>query len=192
MNNRRLLIAGEFHFVQCSVEKDSKKHHKLTQNSVSFSCQSIEDSRCCINFPHDLTCQVLANQTIKIGLRAWPTHEHGEKSQKQLSSLPVEAGWIFASEVSLNQNFNWAAHKHNIFHMNLKKNQTWACNHLKTSTLSADNFQKIVDLEGSTPEPAIRSSDTGQRIPCFDSCQLITTLMSNMCISFPVLRSQTS
>ena len=46
---------------------------------------------------------------------------------------------------------------------------------MKTSTLSADNFKKILDLDGSTPEPAIRSSDTGQRIPCFDSCQLITT-----------------
>ena len=74
----------------------------------------------------------------------------------------------------------------------IKKNQTWACNHLKTSTLSADNFQKIVDLEGSTSEPAIRLSNTGQRIPCFDSCHLITKLMSNMCISFPVLWSQTS
>ena len=34
------------------------------------------------------------------------------------------------------------------------------------------------------PEPAIRSSDTGQRIPCFDSCQLITTLMSNGCVHY--------
>ena len=48
------------------------------------------------------------------------------------------------------------------------------------------NLKKIelepaIDLDGSTSEPAIRSGDTGQRIPCFDSCQLITTLMSNMC-----------
>ena len=48
------------------------------------------------------------------------------------------------------------------------------------SKLSADNFKKMLDLDGSTPEPAIRSGDTGQRIPCFDSCQLTTTLM---CIS---------
>ena len=34
---------------------------------------------------------------------------------------------------------------------------------------------------GSTPEPVIRSNDTGQRVPCFDSCQLIKTSMSNMC-----------
>ena len=33
---------------------------------------------------------------------------------------------------------------------------------------------------GSTPEPAIRSCNTGQWILCFDSCQLITTLMCNI------------
>ena len=29
-------------------------------------------------------------------------------------------------------------------------------------------------------EPAIWSPDTGQRIPCFDRCQLTTTWMSNI------------
>ena len=53
---------------------------------------------------------------------------------------------------------------------------------MKTSNLSADNFKTILDLDGSTPEPAIRSGDAGQRIPCFDSCQLITTLMCNICV----------
>ena len=42
-------------------------------------------------------------------------------------------------------------------------NYTWACDHLKTGNLSADNFQKILDLNGSTPEPAIRSNDTSPR-----------------------------
>ena len=64
MNNRRLLIATEFHFVH-SAEKDG--YHKLTQNSVSFSCQSKQVSRCCINFPRELTCQILTNQRIKVG-----------------------------------------------------------------------------------------------------------------------------
>ena len=77
INNRRLLIAAEFHFVH-TVEKDSDKHRKFTQNSVSFSCQSKQDSRCCNYFPHELTCQILTN--------------HGEQSQKQLSCLPVIAG----------------------------------------------------------------------------------------------------
>ena len=65
MNNRRLLIAAEFHFVH-SAEKDSLKDHKLTQ--VSFSCQSKQVSRCYINFPHELSCQVLTNQSIKLDL----------------------------------------------------------------------------------------------------------------------------
>ena len=60
MNNRRLPIAAEFHFVH-PVEKDSYKHHTLTQNSISFSCESKQD------FPHELTCQILTNQSIKIG-----------------------------------------------------------------------------------------------------------------------------
>ena len=47
---------------------------------------------------------------------------------------------------------------------------------MKTSNLSADNFKKILDLDGSTPEPAIWSGDTDQRKPYFDSGQLITTL----------------
>ena len=55
MDNRRLLIAAVFHFVH-PVEKGSLKHHQLTQNSVSFSSQ--------------LTCQILTNQSIKIGCRA--------------------------------------------------------------------------------------------------------------------------
>ena len=50
---------------------------------------------------------------------------------------------------------------------------------MKTSNLSADNFKKVLDVDGSTPEPAIWLGDTGQRISCFDSCQLITTLMCN-------------
>ena len=62
-------------------------------------------SSCCINFAHELSCQILTNHSIKIGRRAWPTRDHGEQSQKQLSSLPVIAGWIFASEVSLKSKF---------------------------------------------------------------------------------------
>ena len=49
----------------------------------------------------------------------------------------------------------------------------------ETGNLSADNFKKLLDLDEWTLEPAVRSCDTGQRIPCFDSCQLITTLMCN-------------
>ena len=35
---------------------------------------------------------------------------------------------------------------------------------MKNSNLSEDNFKKILDLDGSIPEPAKQSGDTGQRI----------------------------
>ena len=49
MNNRRLLISAVFHFV-----------HPVD----SFSDQSKQVSRCCINFPHELSRQILTNQSI--------------------------------------------------------------------------------------------------------------------------------
>ena len=36
------------------------------------------------------------------------------------------------------------------------------------------------------PKPAIWSCDTGQRIPCFDRCQLIITWMSNLSEKYTV------
>ena len=54
----------------------------MTQNSVNFSSQRKQDSRCCINFPHDLTSQILTNQSIKIGRRACSTRDHGQKDKR--------------------------------------------------------------------------------------------------------------
>ena len=45
----------------------------------------------------------------------------------------------------------------------------------------------ILDLNGSIPEPTIRSDGTGRQIPCFDSCQLITTSMCNIRLQAPKL-----
>ena len=92
------------------------KHHKLTQNSVSFNCQSKQVWRCCINFLHELTGQILTNQSIKIGRRAWPTRDHGEKLKATVfpacnnclnfrirETVHPRPVWI--------QNFNCAAHR---------------------------------------------------------------------------------
>ena len=54
------------------------------------------------------------------------------------------------------------------------KNWTWACDHLKSSNLSADYVEKTHELSGSIPEPAIRWGDTGQQKHYFDSCQFKT------------------
>ena len=50
----------------------------------------------------------------------------------------------------------------------------------------------ILDLDGSIPEPMIWSGDTGRRIPCFDSCQLITTWTCNIRLQAPKLARRVS
>ena len=71
--------------------------------------------------------------------------------------------------------------------MHFKKNWTWACYHLKSSNLSADNVKQTLELSGWIPEPAIQSGDTDQQIHCFDSCQLIKTWMYNIRLQAPNL-----
>ena len=83
--------------------KTSQDDTKLPDKTLSAPAISKQVSRRCINFPHELTCQILTNQNIKIGRRAWSTRD--EKSQKRLPSLHVKAGWIFASEVSSKSKF---------------------------------------------------------------------------------------
>ena len=57
------------HFVH-PVEKDSSKRDKLaTQNSVSFTYQKTS-FQILHHFPHELTCQILTNQSIKMKRRA--------------------------------------------------------------------------------------------------------------------------
>ena len=53
-----------------------------------------------------------------------------------------------------------------VLHPYALRTLAWACNPIKNPV--------------PWPETAIFSCDTGQRIPYFDSCQLITTLMSNI------------
>ena len=77
-----------------------------------------------------------------------------------------------------------------MFHRNLKKIElepaiTWK---LVTSQRISSKIY-LISME-STLEPAIRSGDTGQRVPCFDSFQLIKTLIPNMCALSVFLCSQ--
>ena len=90
-----------------------------------------------------------------------------------MSFLPVKTGWILASEVSLETKFLLCGtYKTQHISYELKKNEPAIIWKLVTC-------QRILDLNGSIPEPAILSGDTVQ--PCFESCQLFTTLMCNMC-----------
>ena len=55
------------------------------------------------------------------------------------SQKDVKAGWIFASEVSLKSKVQLM---NTTYFICILKNWTWACDHLKSSNLSADNFKK--------------------------------------------------
>ena len=63
----------------------------------------------------------------------------------------------------------------------VKKTYTWARDQLENHHLVSGQLQKKhVTSMSSTYEPAIWSRDTGQRIPCFDSCQLIIIWISKL------------
>ena len=65
MNNRRLLIAAEFHVVHSvkkTVKNTSSWHKTLSASAVKIN--KFQDA-----------CQILTNQNIKIGRRAWPTRD---------------------------------------------------------------------------------------------------------------------
>ena len=51
--------------------------------------------------------------------------------------------------------------------------------HYKRTTGQRITFKNYITSMSCVPEPAMQSCDTGQRIPFFDSCQLITTCTPN-------------
>ena len=67
--NKRTLCISFFTSSGKRQLKTSQVNSKLCQLQLSEK----QLSRCCINFTHELTCQILTNQSIKIGRRAWPT-----------------------------------------------------------------------------------------------------------------------
>ena len=106
--------------------------------------------------------------------------DHGEKSEKHLSFPPVFLNnWLNSCVRGQFEIKMLIVLGHSdinpTFHMNFNK---WACNHLKPVTCqripSKNTRPGWVDTWARD-----KVSETGQRIPCFDSCQLITTLMCN-------------
>ena len=143
---------------------------------LSTSAISKQVSRCCINFPHELTCRIFTNQSIKIGRRAWTTRDHGES---KLTASATCKNWL---------NFRVRGRiEIKILLVQLISTTYFLC--ILKIELEAAIIWKLVtcqritsknnELDGSIPEPKIRSCGTGQRIPCFDSCQLIAW-MSNI------------
>ena len=135
----------------------------MTQDSISKQV-----IRCCINFSHELTCQILTNQTLKVGRRVWPRWGKSKATAFRAcnSRLIFRIRGQFEIKILMVRLINTT------YFLCILKKWTWACDHLKTSNLSADNFQKILDLDGSIPESAIRSGDIGQRISWIDICHM--------------------
>ena len=140
-------------------KKIVKNMTRWRHKTLSASAIRKQVCRCCITFPFELTRQILNNQSIKLGRRAWPTRDHCENSQKR---LPKPAGFSPPRSVEIKILI--------VRLMNTAKKLIWACDHLKSSNFSADSFKRTLELSESMPEPEIRSGDTSRRIHCFDSC----------------------
>ena len=140
-------------------KKIVKNMTRWRHKTLSASAIRKQVCRCCITFPFELTRQILNNQSIKLGRRAWPTRDHCENSQKR---LPKPAGFSPPRSVEIKILI--------VRLMNTAKKLIWACDHLKSSNFSADSFKRTLELSESMPESEIRSGDTSRRIHCFDSC----------------------
>ena len=110
-----------------------------------------------------------------------------EKSQKRLPSLPVKAGWILGSEVSLKSKFWKCGSWTRLISCAFLKNWTWACDHLKSSNLSADNFKNIRTQWVNT-----RAHDTIRRYWSADTLFRQLSIDQNMDVHYRVAGSQTS
>ena len=92
MNNLRIFLAAVFHFVhpgKTTVKNITRLHKTLLVSAIRTSFKMLHKF-----FTHELTCQILTNQSIKIGRRAWPTRDRCEKGQKQLPCLPES--WLIS------------------------------------------------------------------------------------------------
>ena len=130
--------------------------------TLSASAIRKQVSRCCINFPHDLTRQILNNQSIKLGRRAWPTGDHGENSQKQ---LPNPAGFSPPRSVEIK-----------ILIVRLM-NTTKKIELEPAIIWKVVTYQRIVSKKHSNSVSRYLSPRYGQAVHRFDSCQFTTTWM---------------
>ena len=81
---------------------------------LHFQCELCRVSGCCIHFPHELTCQIWTNQSIKLERKAWAMRD-----QVVLNNwLNFRARSQFEIKIVIVRGHSDI---NNIFHMNLKK-----------------------------------------------------------------------
>ena len=124
-----------------TINKKIKFGETWWHKTLSASAIRKQVSRCCINFPQELTCQILTNQITKIGCRAWPTRYHGES---KVTAFPTSKNWLdfqvrgqFEIKILLGQLISTT------YFLCILKKWTWACDHLETCNLSADNLNLV-------------------------------------------------
>ena len=101
----------------------------------------------------------MTNQSIKIGCRAWPTRDrprnHREKSQKQLFSLPVTAGWNFRVRGQFELKILIVRHINTTYFIWIFLKKLNLSLRLLQTNLSADNFKKYLTSMGRHLSPVI-------------------------------------
>ena len=92
MNNLRILLAAVL-FCASSRKRQLKASQRYTKHcQFQLSVNKSQRARCCINFPHELTCQLLTNQNKKIGRRA--CDKRVTTVRKVKSNFPVCKSWL--------------------------------------------------------------------------------------------------
>ena len=100
------------------------------------------------------------------------TWRRGSRVAPQLSARKIKPRFNF---------FNLHFRVNSLFHdLQASFCLAWACDPIGNQYMVSGQLQKKeLTTKSSQLEPAIWSRDTGQRIPCFDRCQLTMTWMSN-------------
>ena len=158
--------------------------NSLRAKVAPVSCkhpQSKQLSRCYINFPPEPICQILTNQSIKIDVQG----DHGKKRSSPPVFLKNWLNFRDQFEIKILIVRGHSDINQNILYESLEKINL-SPRSFETGNLSADNVKNAVPRWVDTWD-AVWSGDTGQRIPCFESCQLIT----NWCAVSFLLGSQT-
>ena len=88
-----------------SRNKKAVKNITRWHKTLSASAISKQVSRRCIDFPHELTYQILTNESIKLDVERDQRVITVRKVKRDCLPRIYKAGWIFVSEVSLKSKF---------------------------------------------------------------------------------------
>ena len=161
MNNLRILLAS--YFILCIQQKKTvKSFTTVIHKTPSVSAISKQVSRCCKNFFHELTCQLLTNQNINIGRRAWPSVTMVRKVKSNFpvckSRLNSRVRGQFEIKSLIVRLINTTSYFLCVKKIELEPAIIWKVVTCQRIT------SKNLELSGPIPEPAKRSGDDRRRM----------------------------